>query len=106
MVAQGFLIGVLSSAVTAVIWSCMRSLPGMIEVFSKSWKVGITFATIAMSCDLLMILQFCPARESFFALLALWMLFAFMFESCLSMRESEATVEAAKWLRQCRSRHG
>jgi len=48
MVAQCFLVGVLSTAVTAVMWSRMRNTSYMGEVLSKIREVNITLATVAM----------------------------------------------------------
>ncbi len=96
MVAQGFLVGVLSTAVTAVMWSRMRSTSCMREVLSKIWEVNITLATIAMFCNLSMVLQFCQTKKSFFTLLALWMLLPIMLEDCLFLGELEAATEATK----------
>jgi hypothetical protein len=57
MVAQCFLVGVFSTAVTTVMWSSMRDIPYVSKVLSKIWEVDMTLATIAMFCDLLMGLQ-------------------------------------------------
>jgi hypothetical protein len=105
MVAQGFLVGVLSTAVTAVVWSRMRSTSCMREVFSKIREVNITLATIAMFCNLSMVLQFCKTKKSFFTLLALWVLLPIMLEGYLFLGELEAATEALKRFRRRRNRH-
>jgi hypothetical protein len=89
MVAQCFLVGVFSTAVTTVVWSRVRDIPYMSKVLSNFWKVNITLATIAMFCDLLMGLQVFQTKESFFTLLALWMLLLIMLEDGLFLREME-----------------
>lgn len=96
MVAQGFLVGVLSTAVTAVMWSRMRSTSCMREVLSKIREVNITLATIAVFCNLSMVLQFCQTKKYFFTLLALWMLLPIMLEDCLFLGKLEAATEATK----------
>jgi uncharacterized membrane protein len=78
MVAQGFLVGVLSTAVAAVMWSRMCNASYMGEVLLKTWEVNITLATIAMVCNLLMVLQPCQTKKSFVTLRALWMLLLIM----------------------------
>jgi hypothetical protein len=96
MVAQGFLVGVLSTAVTAVMWSRMHNTSCMREVLSKIREVNITPATIAMFCNLSMVLQFCQTKKSFFTLLTLWMLLPIMLEHCLFLGELEAATETTK----------
>ena len=96
MISQGFLVGVFSITVTAVMWSRMRSTSCMREVLSKIREVNITLATIAMFCILSMVLQFCQIKKSFFTLLALWMLLPIMLEDSLSLGELEAAMEATK----------
>jgi uncharacterized membrane protein len=98
MIAQGFLAGVVSAAITAVIWSRTRmcSTSCMREVLSKSREVNITLATIAMLCNLLMVLQSYRTKKSFSALLALWMFLPIMLEGSLFLGELESAMEATK----------
>lgn len=105
MVGQCFLVGVLSTAVTAVMWSRMRNTSYMSEVLSKIREVNITLATVAVLGGLSMVLQFCQTKKSFFTLLALWMLLPIMLEDCLFLGETEVATGATKWFRARRSRH-
>lgn len=105
MVAQGFLIGILTMAVIVVMWSCMRDTSYMREVLSNIREVNITLATIAMFCDLSMVLQPGQTKKYFFTLLALWMLLPIMLENCLFLGELEAAKEATKLIRGRRSSH-
>ncbi len=106
MIAQCFLVGVLSIAVTAVIWSRMQSISYMSKVFCKIWEVNITFVTVAMLCDPFMLLQFRRTKISLFTLLALWMLLPFMLKDCVSLWEMKLATWTVKRLNGRRSRRG
>ena len=105
MVTQCFLVGVLSTAVTAVMWSRVLNISYMSKVLSKIREVNITLPTMAMFCDLFMGLKFRQTKKSFLTLLALWMLLLLMLEDCLFLREMEVAMGAAKRFNGRRSRY-
>jgi hypothetical protein len=92
MVSQCFLVGVFSTAVTTEMRSRVRDFPYMIKLLSSIWKVFITLPTIAVICNLLMVLQVCQPKKSSFTLLALWMLVMIMLEDVFPKEKEVAKV--------------